>query len=73
MEQKKIKQISVFFDSIRTAEESMRTIEERMKELEEWIKYSGVRNNECTYYILGRKVCSNCECKRKPKTQEKNE
>jgi hypothetical protein len=32
--------------------------------LRAWIREEGLRNNLCTYYVLDREICTNCECGR---------
>ena len=43
------------------------TAEDENKRLKEWIKEEGIRSNTCTYHVLGRTICENCECSRKEK------
>ena len=41
-----------------------RELERENAALRAWIREEGLRNNLCTYYVLDREICTNCECGR---------
>ena len=40
-------------------------LKEENERLKEWIREEGIRNDTCTYDILG-EICEGCRCKRQP-------
>ncbi len=48
-----------------TTEKKLELARLRIEKLENWIREEGERNHTCTYEILDREICSDCQCSRR--------
>jgi hypothetical protein len=50
---------------------TVRKLQARIKRLEGWIAQEGEQRDVCTYWILNKRICSNCRCQRQPNQPRK--